>query len=313
MAESLHRVILRDSTLREAMDTPGVAFSADDRLSIARMLEALGVVEAEIVAPARVEVDLPIAERIKQENLELETSGLIYANRPECSDQVANAAKVLDHIDLIMPLSEQREPTGLENKIEMLTAAVEASLDCGARISIGFPHASQVAPKSVTAAAIAGVEAGAVRVIVYDTNGSAEPFAVQALIGAIVEAVEVPVHFHGHNDLGLAVANSWAAIKSGARGLDVTLNGLGDRAGNASLEQLAILLKLHGFDTGVAIDRLSEACHLVEHLSGVAISKLAPVIGEYVFDHRSPSHLAIPGEFEAFAPTLVGSSRQTGE
>ena len=313
MVESLHRVVLRDSTLREAMDTPGVDFSPDDRLTIARMLDALGVAEAEVVAPARVEMDIPIAERIRQENLRLATSGLIYSNRPECAAQVAAAGQVLDHIDLIMPLSEQREPLGLNNKIEMLASAVEDSLDCGARISIGLPHASQAAPEFVVEAAVAGVETGAARVIVYDTNGSAEPFAVQTLISAVVEAVEVPVHFHGHNDLGLAVANSWAAIKTGASGIDVTLNGLGDRAGNANLEQLTLLLHLHGIETGIAIERLPDACRLVEELSGIPISKLAPVIGEYTFDHRSPSHLGIPTEFEAFAPALVGGTRQTGE
>lgn len=313
MAERTNRVVLRDSTLREAMDTPGVEFSPDDRLAIARMLEALGVAEAEVVAPARVELDLPIAERIQQEGLRLETSGLIYANRPECASQAALAGTVLDHIDLIMPLSEQREPQGLDQKIEMLVTAVEDSRDCKARIGIGFPHASQVAPAAVVEAAIAGAEVGASRVIVYDTNGSAEPFAVQALIEAVVQAVAVPVHFHGHNDLGLAVANSWAAVRSGARGLDVTLNGLGDRAGNASLEQLTLLLHVHGFSTGIAIDKLPDACRLIERLSGVPVSKLAPIVGEYAFDHQSPTHLGIPTEFEAFEPTLVGSDRQTGQ
>jgi isopropylmalate/homocitrate/citramalate synthase len=313
MVELPARVVLRDSTLREAMDTPGVDFSLEDRLSIARTLAKLGVSEAEVVAPARVEKDLPIAERIRQENLRLATSGLIYSNRPECADQVAAAARVLDHLDLIMPLSEQREPKGSDKKIEMLIDAVSSSRDCGARISVGFPHASQVAPALVIEAAIAGVEAGAQRVIVYDTNGSAEPFAVQALIDSVVAAVEVPVHFHGHNDLGLAVANSWAAIRSGAQGLDVTLNGLGDRAGNASLEQLAMLLHLQGVETGIVMEQLPPACRLIERLSGVPVSRLAPVIGEYAFDHRSPTHLGIPREFEAFAPTLVGGSRQTGD
>ena len=212
-----------------------------------------------------------------------------------------------------MPLSEQREPRGLSEKVSQLAEAVENCLDCGAKVGIGLPHASQAEPDWVVQAARAGEEAGAERVIVYDTNGSTEPFAVQELIAAVAAVVEVPVHFHGHNDLGLAVANSWAAIRSGAVGVDVTLNGLGDRAGNASLEQLAVLLHLHGLDTGIAVTRLADACHLVERLSGVALSKQAPVIGEYVFDHRSPTHLGIPAEFEAFDPTLVGGNRQTGD
>ena len=313
MAEPLRHVALRDSTLREAMDTPGVEFSLEDRLVIARMLESVGIPEAEIVAPARVEEDLQIAERIQREELTLATSGLVYSNRPECLPQVAAASKILDRIDLIMPLSEQRPPAGLQEKTSMLVAAVEGALGSGATIGIGFPHASQTAPEAVVEIAVAGVAAGGSRVIIYDTNGSGEPFAVQSMIEAVVAAVDVPVHFHGHNDLGLAVANSWAAVRSGATGLDVTLNGLGDRAGNASLEQLAILLRLQGLETGIRIDRLAEACQLIERLSGVSIPKLAPVVGEYAFDHRSPSHLGIPTEFEAFAPALVGTSRPTGD
>jgi len=86
---------------------------------------------------------------------------------------------------------------------------------------------------------------------------------------------------------------------------------LGDA--EAGIEQLTLLLHLHDIETGIAIERLPDACRLVEELSGIPISKLAPVIGEYTFDHRSPSHLGIPTEFEAFAPALVGGTRQTGE
>lgn len=312
MADPSERILLRDSTLREAMDTPGVEFSTDDRLAIARMLESLGVSEAEVVAPARVETDLKIAEYIAQEGLRLEISGLIYANRPECEQEARVAGEVLDRIDLIMPLSERRQPSDLRQKISLLVESVNNCLDCGARIGIGLPHSSQVEPEWVVQTARAGADAGASRVIVYDTNGSTEPFTVKALIAAVASEVEVPVHFHGHNDLGLAVANSWAAIHSGASGVDVTLNGLGDRAGNASLEQLAVLLHLHDFDTGIAITRLPAACQLIERLSGVPIPKQAPVVGEYVFDHRSPTHLGIPAEFEAFDPKWVGSDRRTG-
>ena len=313
MAESPRRVLLRDSSLRESMDTPGVDFSLPDRLTIARTLDSLGVREAEIVAPARVEADLEVASRIRQEDLGMEISGLVYANRPECSSQVIAAGEILDRLELLMPLSPHREPQDPAEKISMMSAALEANPHCAADIGVGFPHAPQAEPALVIDAAIAGAEAGASRIIVYDTNGSAEPFEVHSLVSEVTEAVSVPVHFHGHNDLGLAVANSWAAVRAGAGGLDVTVNGLGDRAGNASLEQLAVLLHLHDIETGIEIEKLLDACRLIEALSGVAISKLAPVIGEYTFDHQSPSHLGIPTEFEAFAPTLVGSRRQTAE
>jgi len=313
MAEPRRRIVLRDSTLREALDTPGVAFSTEQRLTIARALEALGVREAEVVAPARVGTDLEIAARLQNEGLHLELAGLVYANRPSCDAEVARAARILDRIDLIMPLSRHREPNDVGRKGTMLAAAIERSQGAGAAIGAGLPHASQVDIGVVVQMACRAEAAGAARIIVYDTNGSAEPFGVRDLVAAVHEAVAVPVYFHGHNDLGLAVANAWAAVAAGAAGIDVTLTGLGDRAGNASLEQLAVLLHLHQIETGIEIARLAQACRLVEETSGIPVSRLAPVIGEYAFDHRSPTHLAVPVEFEAFDPALVGSARLTGE
>jgi homocitrate synthase NifV len=195
----------------------------------------------------------------------------------------------------------------------MLAEAIERSRGDGAVIGAGLPHASQVEPEVVVEIAARAAAAGAARLILYDTNGSAEPFEVAALVTAVRDAVTVPIYFHGHNDLGLAVANAWAAVRAGAAGADVTLTGLGDRAGNASLEQLAMLLHLRGIETGLDVSRLPAACRLVEEVSGVAVSKLAPVVGEYAFDHRSPAHLDVPTEFEAFDPTLVGSARCKGE
>jgi isopropylmalate/homocitrate/citramalate synthase len=92
--------------------------------------------------------------------------------------------------------------------------------------------------------------------------------------------------------------------------LDVTVNGLGDRAGNASLEQLATLLRVRGFATGIRLAELPKLSRLVARLSGVVVSPLAPVVGEYAFAHRSPSHLPVPEEFEAFDPELLGARRR---
>ena len=90
----------------------------------------------------------------------------------------------------------------------------------------------------------------------------------------------------------------------------MTVNGLGDRAGNASLEQVAVLLRLRGRRTGIDPAALTELSRLVETLSGVPLSRLAPVVGEHAFDHKSPSHLSAPTEFEAFDPGLIGGRRR---
>ena len=116
--------------------------------------------------------------------------------------------------------------------------------------------------------------------------------------------------FHGHNDLGMATANSLAAVQAGADALDVTVNGLGDRAGNAALEQVALALHLRRFDTGISLGSLRSMSRAVERESGVALSRLAPVVGEFVFQHKSHSHLCMPELFEAFDPALVHDERK---
>jgi isopropylmalate/homocitrate/citramalate synthase len=160
----------------------------------------------------------------------------------------------------------------------------------------------------------AAARSGARRIIVYDTNGSGDPFAVAALIRALIQRrLHADIFFHAHNDLGLAVANALAAVMEGAAGLDVTVNGLGDRAGNAALEPVAMALHLRGFATGIRLDRLRALSKTVEEASGVPVSKLAPVVGEYVLWHRSPSHLRKPGLFEAYDPALVNLERKIDE
>jgi isopropylmalate/homocitrate/citramalate synthase len=310
MPETGRDVILKDSTLREAMDTPGVEFSLTARIEIARLLESSKVVEAEIVAPSRVSADLEIGRMIKARGIGIRTSGLVYANRGEFRAEASEAATVLDRIDLIMPLSEKRKPHRFEDKCLMLADALDFGSTLGIPIGVGFPHSTQTAAEQLQKISQLGAELGASRVTVYDTNGSIEPFALRDLLQGLVPTLAVPVFFHGHNDLGLAVANSWAAVVAGASGLDVTVNGLGDRAGNASLEQLVLLLRLQGIETGIELSELHQASRLVERLSGVAVSKLAPVVGDFVFEHLSPSHLGLPTEFEAFDPEMIGRHRK---
>ena len=108
----------------------------------------------------------------------------------------------------------------------------------------------------------------------------------------------------------MATANSLAAVYAGAEGLDVTMNGLGDRAGNASLEQVVLSLHLKGFETGIILKDLKSLSESVEKASGLRVSELAPVVGKNIFVHKSPGHLESPDLFEAFNPQLVGSERE---
>ena len=303
-------IALRDLTLREGLDTPGVNFSGSQALRITTMLAAAGIREAEIVAPARVADGLGIARRLRERGVRIKTSGLVYAAGRDRTREIAAVQSHLDRFDLLMPLSPKRDPRKPRAKIATLLEALALVEPPLAAVGVGFPHATQVDPSFLMEISTAAVDAGATRVTIYDTNGSADPFAIKSLIARLTRRIAAPVYFHGHNDLGLATANSLAAALGGAKGLDVTVNGLGDRAGNASLEQVAVGLIARGWRVGADPGRLRELSQLVATASGVSVSKLAPVVGEFVFAHRSPAHLPMPAEFEAFAPKLIGARRR---
>jgi isopropylmalate/homocitrate/citramalate synthase len=276
---------------------------------IARALVEAGVREAEVVAPARVKEGVELVRRLRDEGVALRTSGLVYATSPRRGAEIELLRAGVDRFDVLMPLSPRRPPEARRAKMTVMLDALAQAAE-RRTVGVGFPHATQVEPAFVRAMALAAVQAGAARVTVYDTNGSTDPFAIRALVSDLTRRVAVPVFFHGHNDLGLAAANALAAVLGGARGLDVTVNGLGDRAGNASLEQVVMGLALRGWSTGVDPARLRETSRLVAELSGVPVSKLAPVVGEFVFAHRSPGHFPVLTEFEAFAPDVVGAARR---
>ena len=309
MAKMPERILLKDATLREGLDTPHVEFSIKQRLKIADLLDMANVPEVEIVAPGNVYEDLKFAKRLKEKKPRMKTSGLVYAYSTRCREEIENSSKHLDRFDLLMPLSEKRKPYHRDSKIACLVDILGHALKFQQDVGAGFPHATQVDVDLLLEMSQAAVVKGAKRVIVYDTNGGADPFEVFDLIKRLKEVIDVPLCFHGHNDLGLATANALSAVHAGADILDVTVNGLGDRAGNASLEQVALCLHLKGIETGITLPNLRLLSKTVAEESGVNVPKLAPVVGDYVFRHKSPSHLEHPELFEAFDPALMGFNR----
>jgi len=278
-------VILRDATLREGPDVPGVSLSVEQKVEIAESLAMAGVPEAEVVAPDRVFDDLRFVGTLTRRGMGIKTSGLIYAASPTAMEEMEAAAELLDRFDLLMSLAEQQPPLGGSQKVTTLLRVLERGRSLSAEVGVGFPYAIQASPLFLLEITRLAVKAGASRVTFYDTNGSAEPFALQALLSELVAEVKVPVFFHGYNDLGLALANSWAAVLAGVRGLGVSSTGLGYRAGNACLEQVAVLLEKKKIPTGVRLVELRNLARLVARHSGVALSRLAPIVGEHVVQH----------------------------
>jgi len=304
------RIIIKDSTLREGLDVPDVNFSIEEKLIIAKLMDQAKVPEIEVVAPGKVFQDLEFVKTMKARGLSIRTSGLIYSFNSQAREEIKEASKYLSRFDLLMPVSPKRKPYERSKKISLLSDILSFSLHHSPEVGVGFPHAAQTEIEFLLNISAEAVRQGAKRVTLYDTNGSLDSFEVYHLVKRLKENFEISLFFHGHNDLGMATANSLAAVYAGAEGLDVTMNGLGDRAGNASLEQVVLSLHLKGFETGIILKDLKSLSESVEKASGLRVSELAPVVGKNIFIHKSPGHLESPDLFEAFNPQLVGSKRE---
>ncbi len=313
VATEARKVILKDATMREGLDVPGVALAPGQTRLLLAMLADAGVPEAEVVAPGHFDRDLASLGEAGAAGLPIRTSGLVYGNRAGWRDQVARAKGVLDRLDVLMPLSALRPPAGEADKARLMREAVGAAVGELGDAGAGFPHATQVERSFLLAMCAEAARAGATRITLYDTNGSSDPWAVAALVESVRGVAETAICFHAHNALGMATANSVAAVRGGAGCLDVTVNGLGDRAGNASLEQVALALRAAGVAPGLRLDRLGALSRAVAAMTGIPVPKLAPVVGEFAFRHKSPAHLAAPSLFEAFDPALVGAARSVSE
>jgi homocitrate synthase NifV len=302
-------VIFKDSTMREGQDVPGVVLDVGQKRALLRLLANVGVPEVELVAPGRFDRDISDLKEMGTADLPVKLSGLIYGNRPGWREQIAQTKGLLNRFDILMPLSDLRPPVGIREKSKLVSESLKFAIDSGAEVGVGFPHATQIDQESVLEICLEAVQAGAKRITLYDTNGSGDPWTVVELIEKVCAVSEIKICFHAHNDLGMATANSLAAVRAGATFLDVTVNGLGDRAGNASLEQVAVALHLKEVAHGLRLDLLRDLSRSVEKMTNVPVSKLSPIVGDFAFCQKSPSHFEFPTLFEAFEPALVGAER----
>ena len=295
--------------MREGLDVPGVSLNTDQKKALLQKLAQVGVPEVELVAPGNFAEDLQSLKEMDITEFPVSLSGLIYGNGPAWRQQIVDAKGVLNRVDILMPLSDLRPPADRSEKTRQMKEALGMAIDSLVRAGVGFPHATQVEQTFLLHMCREAVQAGARRITLYDTNGSADPWSVSDLIKRVRQDIEIEICFHAHNDLGMATANSIAAVMAGAGCLDVTVNGLGDRAGNASLEQVAVVLHNKGMLRDLHLDLLRDLSQMVETMTRMPVSKLAPVVGDFVFQHKSPAHLESPELFEAFDPTLVGTQR----
>ena len=297
-----------DTTLRDGEQTPGVSFPLKYKIQIARQLDKLGVDVIEAGFPSASKGEFEAVKEIANLGLNSKICGLARLVREDI-DKAIQAD--VDMVHIFISTSEiQIKHTIKKSREEIVQLAVkwvEYIKDHGVECMFSAMDATRTDVDYLKKIYKAVEDAGVDVVNVPDTVGVATPFRFYELIKSLRETVSVPMDVHCHNDFGLAVANSIAAVKAGADGVQVTVNGIGERAGNASLaETVMALMALEGYKTNIRTEYLVETARLIERLSGIKLPPNTPIVGENAFSHESGIHAhGVLSEASTFEPGVV--------
>jgi|YelNatPaOPRAMG01_1025707.scaffolds.fasta_scaffold01513_15 isopropylmalate/citramalate/homocitrate synthase-like protein len=305
-----------DTTLRDGEQTPGVALTVEDKLTIARQLDKLGVDVIEAGFPVTSKGEAEAVKLIANDGLRAEICGLSRALKSDI-DAVIDCD--LNSIHLFIATSDIHLKYKLKmSREEVLRRALEA-LDYakahGLIVEFSAEDATRTDLDFLKEFYKALCDAGVDRVNVPDTVGVMTPRRMYELICELKKVVYRPLSVHCHDDFGMATSNSLAALEAGAEQVHVTVNGLGERAGNAALEEVVVALKLiYGFETNIDTKLIYQTSRLVSRLTGIPVQPNKAVVGENAFAHESGIHthgvIVQPLTYEPIPPELVGRERR---
>lgn len=305
-----------DTTLRDGEQTVGVVLSPQQKLEIARKLDALGISRIEAGFPRVSADDAEAIQLMLSAGLRAELWGFSRAVRADVEELVRLGlrASVIE-----APTSDIKLRAYGISRDEVLTRVTDAvsfAKQNGIRVAFFAVDGTRSDPEFLKRVYLGSLEAGAAEIVVVDTIGACGPEAVEYLVRQVCAWVGsgVPVHFHGHDDFGMATACAIAAIRGGASWIQGTINGMGERAGNADVGEIALALRCL-YDVPVALDltKIREVSEFVQRASGYSLEPWKPAVGQNLFMRESgavASQFHIPEAIEPFSAALVGARRQ---
>jgi len=309
------RVKILDTTLRDGEQTPNVALSSEDKVKIAQALDELGVDIIEAGFPINSEGEADAVKKISAAGLKAEICSLCRAS-PQDID--AALAADVDSVHIFLATSK----THLEKKLKITqeeardkaVASVQYAKDHGLITEFSCEDGTRTELSFLNVVHKAIQEVGVDRIDIPDTVGVMTPTAMTQFVAEIKKNVKVPLAVHCHDDFGLSVANSLAGVLGGAEEIHVTINGLGERAGNAALEEVVMGLQaFYNVKTNINTRKMAFVSRLVSQLTGIAVPPNKAIIGENAFSHESGIHvhgvLSECSTYEPMRPELVGKER----
>ncbi|MGE5372529.1 MAG: homocitrate synthase [Solirubrobacterales bacterium] len=305
-----------DTTLRDGEQTAGVVFSNQEKIRIAKYLDELGV--------HQIEVGIPVMggdeKRSIREIVDMGLKASIMAwNRAVISDIKESIDCNVDSVAISISTSdihiEHKLQTTRSDVLRRMADAVKFAKDHKLYVSVNAEDASRSDTDFLVEFALIAKHCGANRLRFCDTVGTMDPLSTYRTIKILTEATGLDVEMHTHNDFGMATANAVAGVYAGAKYVGVTVNGLGERAGNASLQEVVMSLKhLMGVDLNFKTEKFREVAEYVAQASGRLVSPAQCIVGSNIFAHESGIHgdgvLKNPLNYEVFSPHEVGLERQ---
>ncbi len=316
MSKKSRQIRIFDTTLRDGEQSPGVSLTLDDKVEIARQLSRLGVDSIEAGFPASSEGEKKTVKEIVKCSLNTEIIALARANRNDIDAAIETGVPA---VHVFVPTSPVQMKYAVNMSPEQVLSTAVDSIEYvkkhGLICEFSPMDATRTRPDFLKQICQAAEKAGMGRLNVPDTVGIMIPRTMHKLIEDLREAVKTPISVHCHDDFGMAVANSLAAVEAGATQVHATINGLGERAGNASLEEIVMALHMiYKLRTNVNTRLLYSTSRMVATLTGLQVQANKAIVGENAFAHESGIHTrgvtVNPLTFEPIKPELVGRTRK---